>query len=369
MIELDPCCLRRAGSAETKMRLILTALIASAVVGTDLWAGEPVAPYPRSPVIAGIDWAPVDTIVRRAKDSDNWPLTWADDDALYTTFGDGTGFPPRVEKKLGCGFARISGGPDDFLGSNIRSHAEEHRFGRNGMKGWGILCVDATLYLWLGHADRKGAAAQLAWSSDHARTWTFADWRFDEFGVVGFVNFGKNYAGARDAFVYAYSHDGPRADAPADRFVLMRVPRANIADRSAWEFLQKTEAGQPSWTTDVRRRGAVFVHPQSCLRSAMTYNAGLRRYLWWQQVPQAKGHPDRGDTRFTGGFGIYDAPEPWGPWTTAYFTAKWDVGPGEHGDFPVKWMSGDGKTLHLVFSGEDSFSVRRATVRLAERKP
>jgi hypothetical protein len=25
---------------------------------------------------------------------------------------------------------------------------------------------------------------------------------------------------------------------------------------------------------------------------------------------------------------------------------------------------GDGKTLHLVFSGEDSFSVRKATIRL-----
>jgi hypothetical protein len=182
------------------------------------------------------------------------------------------------------------------------------------------------------------------------------------------VNFGKDYAGARDDFAYAYSHDGPRADTPADRFVLMRVPKTKIRERSAWEFLEKVDAGQPVWTTDVRRRGAVFVNPEGCLRSAITYNAGLRRYLWWQQIPQPKGHKDRGDTRFTGGFGVYDAPEPWGPWTTAYFTAKWDVGPGEHGDFPSKWMSADGKTLHLVFSGEDSFSVRRATVRLADRR-
>src|SRR5688572_31421417 len=106
-------------------------------------------PYPPGPVIAGIDWAPADTIVRRAKDSDNWPLTWADDDALYTTFGDGTGFPPRTDKKLGLGFARITGGPADFVGVNIRSPAEESGFGRKGLKGWGILSVDATLYLWL----------------------------------------------------------------------------------------------------------------------------------------------------------------------------------------------------------------------------
>ncbi|MGV3720758.1 MAG: hypothetical protein ACO1SX_07585 [Actinomycetota bacterium] len=92
--------------------------------------------------------------------------------------------------------------------------------------------------------------------------------------------------------------------------------------------------------------------------------SALRRYLWWQHIPQPPGHPDRGDTRFEGGFAVYDAPEPWGPWTTAFFTSKWDVGPGEHGDFPSKWMSKDGKTLHLVFSGDDAFSVRRATLRL-----
>ena len=179
------------------------------------------------------------------------------------------------------------------------------------------------------------------------------------------MNFGKDYAGARDDFVYAYSHDGPRADTPADRFVLMRAPKDKLVDRAAWEFLEKVDGGTPVWTTDVRRRGAAFAHPGGCLRSAMTYHAGLGRYLWWQQVPQPAGHKDRGDTRFDGGFGVYDAPEPWGPWTAAYFTPRWDVGPGEHGDFPAKWMSADGKTLHLVFSGDDAFSVRRATVRLA----
>jgi hypothetical protein len=96
----------------------------------------------------------------------------------------------------------------------------------------------------------------------------------------------------------------------------------------------------------------------------MTYSAGLKRYLWWQQIPQPEGAVDRGDTRFAGGFGIYDAPQPWGPWTTAHFTPQWDVGPGEHGDFPAKWMSADGRIIHLAFSGDDSFSVRRATLRL-----
>ena len=78
----------------------------------------------------------------------------------------------------------------------------------------------------------------------------------------------------------------------------------------------------------------------------------------------------KADTRFEGGFGVYDAPEPWGPWTTAYFTEKWDVGPGDTASFPTRWMSADGKTLHLVFSWEDHFAVRKATLTAgAPEKP
>jgi hypothetical protein len=325
-------------------------------------------PCPPSPVIREIQWAPASSIVRQAPDGDNWPLTWADDDALYTTWGDGTGFVPKVERKLSCGFARVTGPPEKFLGINVRSPAEQLGQGRNGKKGWGMLCVEGVLYLWFGHADQKGATMQLAWSRDHAATWTWADWQFSEFGMLGFVNYGRNYDGARDDFVYAYSHDGPRADTPADRFILLRAPKDRLTQRESWEFFVKlSDAGQPIWSRDLRDRGAVFTHADGCLRSAMTYNAPLKRYLWWQHLPQPPGATnDRGDTRFAGGFGVYDAPEPWGPWTTAYFTREWDVGPGEHGDFPSKWISADGRTLHLVFSGEDSFSVRRAHVVLAD---
>ena len=89
----------------------------------------------------------------------------------------------------------------------------------------------------------------------------------------------------------------------------------------------------------------------------MSYNARLRRYLWCQM--------HRGsDTRFSGGLAIYDAPQPWGPWTMAYQRPQWDVGPGETCGFPTKWISADGRTVHLVFSGDDHFSVRRGVLKL-----
>ncbi|MHC4241674.1 MAG: hypothetical protein ACYS3N_10440 [Planctomycetota bacterium] len=324
-------------------------------------------PYPPSNVIKKIVWAPVDTITRKAAGGDNWPITWADDDAIYTTWGDGWGFEPKVTNKLSMGFARIIGEPGNFTGTNIRSPAEQLGGGRSGRKGWGIISVDSVLYLLMGHADRKGGQAQLAWSHDHARTWTFVNWKFMQFGLMGFVNYGKDYKGARDNYVYSYSHDGPLADTPADHFILMRVPKNRITEQGSWEFFERIdEASHAVWTSDPKRRGAVFYHTDSCLRSAITYNAPLRRYLWWQQIPAPKGSTDRGDTRFEGGFAVYDAPQPWGPWSTAFYTERWDVGPGEHGDFPAKWISENGRELYLVFSGNDCFSVRKATLVLAQ---
>jgi hypothetical protein len=146
--------------------------------------------------------------------------------------------------------------------------------------------------------------------------------------------------------------------------VLARVPKDKIRDRGAYEFFRGMDGqGQPLWTREVGERGAVFEHKGRCFRSGISYDAGLKRYLWVQIIPGTQGR--KADTRFEGGLGVYDAPEPWGPWTTAYFTEKWDVGPGETASFPTKWMSADGKSLHLVFSGEDSFSVRRATLTTA----
>jgi CubicO group peptidase (beta-lactamase class C family) len=317
-------------------------------------AKAPVSPYPPSPVITKLTWAPASSIVRLAYDCDNWPLTWADDDHLYTVYGDGYGFEPRVPEKLSLGLARIEGPPSGFTGTNIRSPSIEQRGeGRAGKKASGLLMVSGVLYMWV----RNAANAQLAWSTDHGRSWQWTDWKFTtSFGCPTFLNFGKNYAGARDDYVYIYSADAEDAYSPADRMVLARVPKDRLADRNAYEFFQGIRApDRPRWTKDIAKRGAVFTNAGRCYRSGISYNTALRRYLWCQILPGE-------DPRFDGGFGIYDAPEPWGPWTTVFFAEQWDVGPGETCSFPTKWMSADGKTLYLVFSGDDYFSVRKATL-------
>ncbi len=320
-------------------------------------SGGAVAPYPASPVMMDIKWAPADTITRKAKGSDNWPITWTDDDNLYTAYGDGWGFSPRTGKKLSLGIAKVICSPPDFRGINIRTNTGERvGQGAKGTKASGMLCVDGVLYMLV----RNVGNSQIALSNDHGKTWKWCDWKFTtSFGYPTFLNFGKNYAGARDDFVYIYSHDSDSAYEPADRFVMARVSKDRLKDRKAYEFFKGLdESRQPIWTKDICDRGAVFVNPGRCYRSGISYNTGLKRYLWCQTLY------GEDDMRFKGGIGIFDAAQPWGPWTTVFYTENWDVGPGETSCFPTKWMSGDGKTCYLLFSGGDCFSVRKGELLL-----
>jgi CubicO group peptidase (beta-lactamase class C family) len=301
------------------------------------------APYPPSPVIRGAAFA---TEIRRAAiDSDNWPLTWGDDDAQYTSYGDGFGFEPFVEKKLGMGFARITGGPGDFRGVNLRSDGERTGNGAASPKASGILMVDGVLYLWV-----RNGNAQLVWSRDRGRTWQWGFKMETAFGSPAFLNFGRNYAGARDGYVYAYSQDGPSAYESDNSLLLARAPKERIRERAAWEFF---EGPGPVWTRDIARRGAVFGYPANCQRVDVVYDAGIKRYL------MALGYDH------SGGWGLFDAPEPWGPWTTVLHR-EWDIA-GTHGyRLPAKWISPDGMTLTLVFSGvkpNDAFCTRTLTLR------
>jgi CubicO group peptidase (beta-lactamase class C family) len=328
----------------------------SATKGAEI---NPKPPYAPSEHIKGVVWAPLSTVIRRAPGSDNWPLTWGDDDALYTAYGDGNGFEPFVPEKLSLGFARINGGPDNFTAVNLPSATGDFRGdGRAGRKASGLLMVDGVLYLLARNLDN----AQLGWSRDQGATWTWADWKFTtSFGCPTFLNFGKNYNGARDRYVYIYSPDSDSAYEPADCMVLARVPKDRLTDRAAYEFFAGLDSrGSPEWSPDISRRSAVFVNPGACFRGGASYDEGLRRYVWCQVLPHSR-HPQ--GPRFQGGFGIYEAPTPWGPWKTMFFTTDWDTGPGESSSFPTKWMSADGLTLHLVFSGNDSFSVRRVTLQ------
>ena len=211
--------------------------------------------------------------------------------------------------------------------------------------------VDGVLYLWVRNyrVDGDWRHARLAWSEDHGRTWTWADWHFSEtFGCPEFVQFGPNYRDARDDYVYVVSQAGNDAYAFDQDIVMARVARERVRDRGVYEFYVRSSAGgYPRWSPDIDRRRPIFSDPRGTQRIAMAHNRALERYLL------TTAHDDGSGATHTPALGVFDAPEPWGPWTTVYYSDTWSSeGWMIHHKFPTAWMSADGRTMWLAFSGE-----------------
>lgn len=330
------------------------------------------SPFPRSPVIESITWD-FDNLVRKALGSDLWPITWASDGNLYTSWGDGVGFGASDfyeqwgPNRASLGFSRIEALPSNFTPINLWGGKDAENRPTFEGKSAGIVSVDAILYSWINTQNGKPADFMLAWSSNLGVSWQLSSWKFPSSGTFfpsTFLNFGKDYAGARDGFVYIYGGRWGHSE----NVYMARVPKDEIKNRAAYEFFQGLNAdGNPMWTSDITQRTPIFANPKladefnGALKASVIYNRGINRYIL--TVPHGG----------VGKLGIFDAREPWGPWTTVAYYDNWgEFGTGFSGEgliysFPTKWISTDGKTMWCVFSGTgkfDSFNLLRATLTL-----
>ncbi|HFD80514.1 MAG TPA: DUF4185 domain-containing protein [Gammaproteobacteria bacterium] len=332
------------------------------------------SPYPPSASIGGISFR-WESHQRRAPGSDNWPITWADDDNQYTSWGDGGGFGgDNVRGRVSLGVARIEGPADSYRGHNVWGGANAESPATFTGKSYGIVCIDGILYLWRSGAGSNTTAfdfQRLYRSKDHGRTWVGADWQFtreDGFFAPTFLQFGRDYSGSRDGYVYIYAPerktDRWTIQKPGE-IALIRVPRQRLFERGAYEFFAgEGKDGRPLWTHRVAERKPVFSDAANgVMRASATYNPGLDRYL----LVTEHGRRARGN------IGIYDAPTPWGPWTTVLFANAFGAPHIEANTFfwvfSNKWTSVDGRRFTLVFTGRDandswntvdgSFSLRR----------
>jgi hypothetical protein len=325
----------------------------------------PKPPYPPSPVIQAITWD-FESLGRHACGSDLWPITWAADDHLYTAWGDGGGFGGTDrDARVSLGVARIEGPPEHFVGYNVFGGKDAATPATFAGKSNGILSIDGILYMGVVEQDRW-LRWKLGRSTDGGKSWTFnarEGWDFAEpdgaFSDVTFLTFGKDYQGARDGYVYAYSQDDRATDpygATPTTLSLFRVPTSQIMDRGAYEYFAGLDgSGTPRWTGELSRRRPVFTNPAGVGWGArVAHHPGLGRYLLTAWHDEA------------GGWGLFDASEPWGPWTTVAYYETWLDATFKFGfTFPQKWMSADGQSLWLVFSGiglYDTFTVIKATL-------
>jgi hypothetical protein len=280
---------------------------------------------------------------------------------------------------LSLGFAKIVGNPSGELRADeIPSSLDTVMGGgAKGIKSSALLMVDRRLYMFVRNViiDGEFTHSRIAWSDDRERTWNWSDWYFAEsFGCPEFVQFGKNYSGARDNYIYIVSQDNNNPYKYSEDVVLARVPKSRILDRNSWQFFTGRDTNGAQWSSNVSERRPMFTDRNGAQRVALTYNAGLKRYFL---VTSIGTHGKDTKLMHTGGLGIFDAPEPWGPWTTVYYDQYWSGGNNldykleewtYHQKFPTKYMSGDGKAMWLLFSGRGenyTFCLRKATLDVA----
>ncbi|MCG6873189.1 MAG: DUF4185 domain-containing protein [Gammaproteobacteria bacterium] len=340
---------------------------------------EPV--YPPSPVVAAIHFD-IGSVRSEAPGSDNWAITWADDGTQYATWGDGGGFGgTNTRGRVSLGVARIRGGPRDYTGENLWGGSTAAHPATFEGKSYGLLAVNSALYLWRTGAasdDSAFAIQELYRSLDDGASWQPTGVRFarDDFPnrrgffALTFLQFGKNNSAARDGFVYAYAPENQDNDWNVQvpgQIALLRAPVTGLTNRGAWQFFAGLDThGKPAWASQPEKREPVFADPENgVMRTSVSYNPGLGRYfLITQQVSRyllRNGH-----------MGIYDAPEPWGPWSTVQLANPWCLGlqkgwKSVYWNFSPAWLSSDGTRFVLVYTGDDNWSTVEGEFRLGNR--
>ena len=326
-------------------------------------------------------------------DGDMWPITWAADGNLYGGAGDNMGSPMNFWKITGD----TGSGPGLFNVDNMPIEVRKYcqippADPEWGVKPAGLLSLGGTLYFAV-EAMNYGENPQFnrqrnihGWiitTTDYGRTWnreaTPTDFFTGRLSSCHFLQFGKDYEGARDRYVYAYfpgADDGNSYWENGDYLLLGRVPKERILDRSAWEFVADLPTNaEPKWDRNDSKAVAIFRYPLMCGEDHVSYNKGIGRYLLGNYAfidengkPRPYHQGPFPDSCLRSQLTLFEAPEPWGPWSLFYLDDDW----GTYGDyqpsFPTKWMSEDGRTVHMVSAGtfdDYNFTVQQLTLEIA----
>lgn len=141
----------------------------------------------------------------------------------------------------------------------------------------------------------------------------------------------------------------------AGELYLARVPRAHVLDAKHYEWFAGASGGQPDWQGEFERKRPVFNDPNGYLwHVGVQFVAGLDRFLLTK--PHFASGADRslpeGDRSKCASLGVFDAPNPWGPWTTVYCEDRFIDGRFKFTHFiPGKFIDAEAKSFWLAWSG------------------
>jgi hypothetical protein len=184
-----------------------------------------------------------------------------------------------------------------------------------------------------------------------------ADWSFGKeegFVFPAFLQAGRDYSGMPGDFVYIYAtnlkNDTELAVQKPGEVVLIRVGRFSLMNKKEYEFFcGLDENSRPIWKNEPAKRKPAFLDEKNGVgwNLSVTFNQGLQRFILITENRES----------LRSNIGIYEAPEPWGPWETAYF-GKLGKGKIEQSCFyyniASKWLTTDGQSFVLLFTGTQS---------------
>jgi len=357
--------------------------------GSLLWPSEPPEdiPFKQSTELVGILFTGTHSDYRLA---DTWYPSWASDDNLYSPWTDGQTDGMRSSSggvNATTGQAIMIG--DEPLNLKIKAlgltkgdpRPYEGRYPcgslvYNGVWYYGTYCLGPS-----GRVEHEG----MRWnwpvlgpipgfriSTDYGKTWidsphTPARPLFPEpakfmgplkIGSPKFVDFGKNMEHSPDGKAYLVGYGAEENDPKpryanlswisGDQIYLTRVLPSieNINDESKYEyFAGYNNAGKPIWSYDFEDIKPLLEWNNNMGCVTITYNAPLKKYLMcvtdgWPTVAKMNSY-------------ILESDMITGPWKLITYMKEF----GEQGyflNFPSKFISKDGLTLWLCYSGNFS---------------
>jgi len=320
-------------------------------------------PMPPSKLIKGVEW-----LTERIPypdmpiTGDSFPLTWANDDAIYTSSGDPIWH--GCIKDDGLDFEKFEGFPPYYRISRVNDMYNYRGGGGSGPKPSGMICIGGVLYFSVqnllgskppahGEKCQHGSDAHIIVSRDHGKTWSPGLHEIKEkgpmfpgnlFGGPTFINYGKDNEGARDEYVYAVS--GDQWDNGSE-LRLGRVPADRITEKEAWEWVCNTNGSQlPMWSKDLGKSTPILRWDRHLSIPDMVYLGGIKRYLLLTWRLHEDFAPKGTDLI------ILESPEPWGPFSLVHFE-NWEdeIRTPYSPRIPLKWMDPDGLSGWILHSG------------------
>lgn len=310
------------------------------------------APYPPSTHVESIEWN-YESHLQYGQGSDQWPLTWAEDDHLYSAWGDGWGWlREEDDAKRSIGVTRITGRPPQLSGTDTWGAGPGSSFGKPDA----LIAFDRKIFMfWTNGDSRFDHDSYSAISSDSGKTWKLGKDRIFDYAPAGFrvrgiCQFGKGYKDAPDEYLYIYFGYNRHPD-----IYLARVEKQYIFNADAYEWFEyRNPDGSASWAQDFSRKSVVF-HDNNAYKWHLdvSYISDMNRYLLAKPHFSEEEYEGRDSvTAPLSGLGVFDAPTPWGPWTTVYYQDHFlDDYQKFNYVIPAKFWGGDGTSFWMVWSG------------------